>query len=325
MIRASAPARVDLAGGTIDIWPICHILDTPAVTVNLALNLRAEAQVEATDDGRVRIVSEDLGTGVDLPVDGLVHDRLPLATRLAAWFGPGDGLSIRLSSRVPPHAGLGGSSTVGVALAGALGRLRGRAFDIQTLQNIETMVLGTPTGYQDYYPPLHGGLNVLVARPDGVHVERLAGGEAFLGRHLLLADTCIEHHSGLTNWEVVRRFFDGDASVRAALNGIARSAAAVRDALVARDLEGVAGAMRAEWDARRTLSPVVSDPRIEEMADAVARAGALAAKICGAGGGGCMVILARDAGDPALAEAVAGTGGRLVPCGPAADGLRVEG
>ena len=149
-------------------------------------------------------------------------------------------------------------------------------------------MLDAPTGYQDYYPPMLGGVNVLEATAAGVRVDRIDGGATFLGDHLLLVDTQIEHHSGLTNWEVVRRFLDGDAGVRAALGGIAEVSAAMAAAISTRDLAGVAEALNREWDLRRKLSPVVTNERIDAMVGQAREAGALAAKVCGAGGGGCL-------------------------------------
>lgn len=317
MISASAPARIDLAGGTLDIWPLCHLLGGPATTVNLAIDLRAHASVEERGDGTVEILSEDQDETVRLGVDSLEHDRLGLATRLVEWFGPGEGVTVRLRSRVPPQSGLGGSSALFIALAGALGKLREKAWDRATVQNIETMLLDAPTGYQDYYPPLLGGVNRIVARADGVHAERIEGGVAFLGRHLALFDSGIEHHSGLTNWEVVRRFLDGDRAVRGALAEIAGVAERLADAIAGQDLAELARALDEEWQLRRRLSPIVTNERIEALIHTARGAGALAAKVCGAGGGGCVVFVVEDAARFELpAERVAFS--------PDPDGLLVE-
>ena len=324
VIRASAPTRIDLAGGTLDIWPVCFSLDRPATTVNLALSLRAQASVEETGDGHVDVRSEDRDEAVRLPVGALRHDRLGLATRLAEWYGPGSGLRIVTRSTVPPQSGLGGSSALGVALAGALARLRGRDVDLREVQDVETALLGVPTGYQDFVPPLLGGVHALTAAPGGPRIERIEGAGRFLAGHLLLADTRIAHESGMNNWEVVKRFLDGDGHVRACMNRINDCARDLRGALEARDLDGFAAALDAEWRARRELAPVVSNARIEAMAKAARDAGALAAKVCGAGGGGCMVLVVREAKEPGVARAIETAGGAIVPFEPDAQGLRVS-
>ncbi|MDH3590472.1 MAG: hypothetical protein OER88_01240 [Planctomycetota bacterium] len=324
MIIGSAPTRVDLAGGTIDVWPVCFSLEAPAVTVNLAINLCAHVTVEETHDGVIHVRSEDRDEEVSLPVDALTHDRLGLVTRHVAHFGAGDGLRIVTHSGVPPQSGLGGSSTLGVALAGALGKLRGHAYTLRTIQDIETALLRVPTGYQDYVPPLHGGCNVIEPTPGGLSIEPIAGAGTFLRRHLVLVDTSISHHSGMNNWEVVKRFLDGDADVVRGMNAIRACAAAMADALRAGDLAATAEALRGEWSARRHLAPVVSNDRIESILGAAEGAGALAGKVCGAGGGGCLILLAHDAQDEAIVRAVENAGGSVLAFEPDNDGLRVD-
>lgn len=300
MITATAPARVDLAGGTLDIWPLCHLLERPGLTVNCAIDRRARAEVAARDDGLVVVESVDRAERVSLPAHALRHDRLGIGTRLAEALAPGRALDIRLESRVPPGSGLGGSSALSVALATALAAFTGERFAREALrelvQTVETRLLGVPTGYQDYYPALAGGVNAIEATGRGIAVTPILGAAEFLARHLVLVDTGIEHASGMNNWEVVRRFLDGDAATRRNLNRVNECSYAMRDALAARDLAATVGALDAEWNARRALAPVVSNARIEQCIADARRNGALAAKICGAGGGGCLALLVEDAG-----------------------------
>ncbi|MBV9211182.1 MAG: hypothetical protein JOZ52_11160, partial [Acidobacteria bacterium] len=58
IIESSAPTRVDLAGGTIDIWPL-YLFHPGAATVNFAINLRASCRIETRDDGRIILESRD--------------------------------------------------------------------------------------------------------------------------------------------------------------------------------------------------------------------------------------------------------------------------
>jgi D-glycero-alpha-D-manno-heptose-7-phosphate kinase len=324
MILSSAPTRIDLAGGTIDVFPVCHALERPAVTVNLAIDLRARVEVTPTGDDFVEVISVDRGERVRLPVKELRHDRLGLATRLIEWFAPADALRVRTSCAAPPRSGLGGSSALAVALGGALAALRGAPFGIDVARNVETAHLKVPTGYQDYYPAWHGGVLALTAAPGGIEVERLARAGEFLGRHLMLADTRIQHSSGINNWEIVKRFCDGDADVVRSLNAINACAVRMRAAVSRGDLDGVAAALNDEWDERRRLAPVVTDRKIDAMIGAARRAGARAAKVCGAGGGGCLVLLVDQPGDPRVAAALEAEGGTLIDVRPDQSGLKVD-
>jgi D-glycero-alpha-D-manno-heptose-7-phosphate kinase len=336
-VEARAPVRLDLAGGTVDIWPLYLTLPPPVVTVNVALDLPARARVVPAPPGdtRVRLESLDRAVAEDHASPQELRRSLESGTgglrllaRAVDLLAPQGGLSLLTEAESPEGAGLGGSSALLVAVLGALQRAGGRRIDPDRLrplaQDIEAWLLRGPTGYQDYYPALLGGLNALQAVPGGVEVEKIGGGPEFLAPHLLLVDTGIEHQSGLTNWEGVKRFFDGDRAVRDAFHRILECAVRLRDAARARDLLGVAAAVRDEWDARRRLSPRVTNAKLDALAEAARSAGALAAKVCGAGGGGCMVVLAPDAGDRLLLKKIGEAGGNPLAFRPDPHGLRLE-
>ena len=86
-ISASAPTRIDLAGGTIDIWPL-YLFHSGAQTLHIAISLRAHAWIEPRPDQRIELVSEDTDRMVNLSADQLRNDEtLPLLGRLVHRFG----------------------------------------------------------------------------------------------------------------------------------------------------------------------------------------------------------------------------------------------
>lgn len=328
MLVATAPTRIDLAGGTIDIWPIGHLLARPGCTVNVAINRRARVEVEARNDGQVQLVSVDRGTNTSYPADRPDHTTFPLASQLVEAIAPGRALTLRVQSDVPGGSGLGGSSALAVAIGSAVARLAGYTWSakqfVRVIQNVETRLLDSPTGYQDYYPPLFGGVQCLTAMPAGVERRTITSAPAMLASHLMLVDTQMEHHSGMNNWEVVRAFLDGDRGVRTAMNQINECAVAMEDALDNQDLAAAATALDGEWQARRTLAPVVSNERIESLMVAAHGAGALAGKVCGAGGGGCIAFLVEPARRKAVRAALVTEGGAMVEFELDLEGVRIE-
>ena len=192
-------------------------------------------------------------------------------------------------------------------------------------QDVETALLATPTGYQDYFPPLLGGCLALERRVGGLGIERLPVDLEALGARLRLAYTGEPHESGITNWGVVRAYIDGERTTVDALHAIAEQATTARDALSRGDLDAAFDAILADGAARRVMAPGVSTPTIEALDAAVREAGALGTKICGAGGGGCVLILLPDAAAGPAVDAALAAG----PCEPmalelVAEGLRVE-
>ena len=118
-ITASAPTRIDLAGGTIDIWPI-YLFHPGAQTLNIAISLRAHARIEPRDDDSVALVSEDTNRQVVLASGPALRDdlTLPLLGRLAHHFGA-RGLTITTRGESPAGAGIAGSSALNIAVCGA--------------------------------------------------------------------------------------------------------------------------------------------------------------------------------------------------------------
>ncbi|HJQ97766.1 MAG TPA: hypothetical protein VJ826_05585, partial [Candidatus Polarisedimenticolaceae bacterium] len=109
--RAVAPTRIDLAGGTLDIWPICHLVED-AVTVNLAIGLHATAVVTPRRDGRLVVRSADRRRSVTLalPLKSPPAGPLSWLVRLAHAWAPETALTLEARAEAPAGAGLGGSS-----------------------------------------------------------------------------------------------------------------------------------------------------------------------------------------------------------------------
>ncbi|MCL4401893.1 MAG: hypothetical protein M1436_04385 [Acidobacteria bacterium] len=163
-ISAKAPCRVDLAGGTIDIWPL-YLFHPKAVTVNFAVDRYASCVLETRKDARIAIRSRDLQA--EETFDSLAaltaakKYRLPLAAYLIRYFAPEKGLDLLTDSEAPAGAGISGSSTLIIALSSALNRLTGAGHSIEKIreisQNIEAQIIQVPTGCQDYYPAMYVG------------------------------------------------------------------------------------------------------------------------------------------------------------------------
>jgi D-glycero-alpha-D-manno-heptose-7-phosphate kinase len=294
IIDSVAPTRIDLAGGTIDLWPL-YLFHEGAETVNVAIDLYARCRLETGGTGYT-LVSRDTGARLHAEtLDDLAEDRtLELVARLVRFFKPEPGLTVTTESAAPPGSGLGGSSALGIAIAGALDELVGAGLERELLRtittNVETQVIRVPAGVQDYYPALYGGLNAVHLGVAGVSVEPLPLDPEELERRLVLAYTGIPHFSGTNNWEIYKSHIDGDAGVCGRLGRIGATAARMRAALVAGDLDEAGIVLGEEWSNRRDLAPGVSTPAIEEFVAVARRAGAPTAKVCGAGGGGCVVF-----------------------------------
>jgi D-glycero-alpha-D-manno-heptose-7-phosphate kinase len=325
-IDSSAPTRIDLAGGTFDIWPL-YLFHDRAQTINAAISLRARCTLTSRRDYRVSLVSDDTGESVDAAdAAALDVDQLPLVSRLVRHFGA-RGVDVHTRSDSPVGAGIAGSSAMNVALAAALAAWTGRAIsddELLTLaMNIEAQVIRVPTGLQDYRPALYGGISAVELGVAGVVRQPLAIDPDELERRLVLAYTGASRNSGINNWDVMVRRINGDGQVIAAFDGIRDAALGVRDALERGDWSAAATHISCEWEHRKQLAAGVTTSAIDGLLARARAAGALAGKICGAGGGGCLICLVDPDRRLDVAAALSAGGAVVLPFSLEREGVKL--
>ena len=312
IIESSAPTRADLAGGTIDIWPL-YLFHAGASTVNFALSLRARLRIETRDDDRIILESRDRGVRFETTIDRideLASDtRLELVSKMVHFFRPETGFHLITHSEAPAGAGISGSSALAIALIGALNRLIGDRYDegsfIGIAANLETTVIKVPAGIQDYYPALYGSASCIHLRADGVEHEHLAIEEEEIDRRFVICYTGQPRLSGINNWEMFKRHINGDAEVFEIFERIRDAAEQMRDALLASDWDAVGEIMRAAYPNRKRLAPNITTPHMDAIVEKALANGAEGAKVCGAGGGGCIAFLCADGRKQDLERALA--------------------
>ena len=325
-ISASAPTRIDLAGGTIDIWPL-YLFHAGAQTLNVAISLRAHARIDRRADEQIELVSDDTHRRVTLSFDRLSEDlTLPLLGRLAHRFGA-RGLTLTTRGESPAGAGIAGSSALNVAVCGALARFTGEVLEPEALleiaRDVEAQVIGVPTGLQDYRPAMYGGVSALELKAGQPLRVELDVDPREIERRVILCYTGEPRNSGTNNWDIAKRHIDGDRDVFECFERIRDTAAAMREALTAGDWDLVGDCLATEWDNRKRLAPGVTTPAIDALMARAKAAGASAAKVCGAGGGGCLFCLVPPANAPAVRAALSSGGARLLGFQVESTGLRV--
>ena len=301
IIESSAPTRVDLAGGTIDIWPL-YLFHPGASTVNFATSLRANCRIETRDDARIILESRDRKIAFETELaalDDLIReDRLELISKLVHFFKPTTGFHLIADSQAPAGAGMGGSSALAIACIGALNRLVGNRYDqrkfIVIAANIETTVIKVPAGFQDYYSAFYGGVSAVHFRPEGIEREHVSVDEKKLESRIVICYTGEPRLSGTNNWEIFKRHIDRDPELFSLFEGIRDTAARMRQALLADDWSRVSSIMRDAYPNRKRLAPGVTTPQMERLVEKALANGAEAAKVCGAGGGGCIAFLCSE-------------------------------
>jgi D-glycero-alpha-D-manno-heptose-7-phosphate kinase len=315
-IATSAPARIDLAGGTIDIWPL-YLFHPGAQTINAAISIRARARIETRTDDRIVIHSEDTAATVEAAgwQELRTEPKLRLLS-LLAYFFEARGITLTTFSESPAGAGIAGSSALNVAVCAALADWQRTHYDpealLQIALNVEAQAINVPTGLQDYRPAMYGGIAALELDVDGVRRVPLSVDLQELQRRVVLCYTGEPRHSGTNNWEITKRHIDGDRFIFECFERIRDTALAMRDAFAREDWHAVGLAIRDEWDNRKRLAPGVTTSAVDRLIEAATQAGATAAKVCGAGGGGCLFCYGPPDRRDAIAQALIAGGARVL-------------
>jgi D-glycero-alpha-D-manno-heptose-7-phosphate kinase len=301
IIETSAPTRVDLAGGTIDIPPL-FLFHEGAATVNFAIDLMAKCRIETRDDDMIVLESIDRGLKFELPLEQ-IHElrnepRLELLSKLVYFFKPETGFTMITESEAPAGAGLAGSSTLNIACIGALNKLVGDRYApekfIPIAAAVECQVIKVPTGFQDYYSAQYGGVSCIHFGPAGMHREELSVDKKILQDRTVVIYTGEPRASGTNNWDITKRHIDGDPELFDIFEGIRDSSLKLREALVAADWCAAGEILRHGHPHRKRLSPHISTPHMDHLIEVALDNGAIAPKVCGAGGGGCIAFFCED-------------------------------
>jgi len=321
-IEARAPTRIDLAGGTLDIWPL-YLFHEGSLTVNCAITRYASCVIEASPEPsrRIVLVSRDTGRresfGSFETLSQARRFKLPLLAHLVRVFRPTGGFTLTTDSEAPAGAGIGGSSAMAVAICAALDRMTGAGLRredwIHISRDVEAIVIRVPTGTQDHYPPAFGGAAAIVLAPGGERREALTCDLGELDRRLVLCYTGKPRQHGINNWEVFKRHVDGDRRVSQNLEKIAIIARTVRAALERNDWNETGRLVREEWEFRRRNLRTISTPLVDRVISSACRNGALAGKVCGAGGGGCLTLVIDPDARERVEAAIIAAGAKVLP------------
>jgi D-glycero-alpha-D-manno-heptose-7-phosphate kinase len=304
IFRARAPLRLGLAGGGSDVSPYCDIHG--GYVLNATIDRYAYAVIKTLDEAVVSLVATDQQTetvkAVDTPL--LLNGKLDLHkavyNHMVQNFNEGKPIALELSTfcDAPAGSGLGSSSTLVVVMIRAFAELLNLPLDDYTIAQlaykIERIDCGLQGGRQDQYSATFGGFNFMefygdertVINPLRVKNWIICELEA----SLILFFTGVSRESALIIADQSGNVKSGSVDALEAMHGIKHEALVMKECLLRGDFAGLVESMRMGWENKKRSAKTVSNPHIDEIYVTAIKAGALAGKVSGAGGGGFMLF-----------------------------------
>ena len=315
----------------MDIWPL-YLFHTNAVTVNFAVDRYTSCELKTRDDRQIVLRSADQKgeeSFADLPaLIAAKRYKLPLLAHIVRFFRPAMGIELSTNSEAPAGAGISGSSSLLITIASAFSKLTGAGYSLERTreiaQNVEAQIIHVPTGCQDYYPAMYGGVSAIDLTAAGVLHSHLPLDLADFNRRIVLVYSGKPRNSGINNWEVMKAHIDGDKTVHRNFQRIAEIAHALRTALERSDWDDTARLIREEWAHRRKNAPGITTDFIDQLIAGAKRAGSRAAKVCGAGGGGCVFFLVEPDAKQNVQRVLAEQGAEVLDVQVASKGVTLK-
>jgi len=320
ILRGRAPGRIDFGGGGTDVAPYCE--EYHGIVVNGAINYYSYATLEPRDDAEIHLVAPDLGARESAPsIEALGLDgELALIKACIRRVDPERGFTLTTYSEIPFSSGLSSSAAIAVltcALCTAF--TRGR-FDQEAAAHLAAAAerddLNHWTGKQDQFAAAVGGINFLEFIGDDVCCTKGDLSEHTvrqLEKNLLLVFTGKVHLAGDIHLDILADYKNKTGTVLPGMHGLKEVGRHMRTALRGGDLKTFAELLNENWKYHQMLHPSCSTPELLKFISTGLAHGAAGVKVCGAGGGGCVVYYARDNEKPKLAAALRAIGGRIIP------------
>lgn len=325
IFRSKAPLRIGLAGGGTDVSPYCDIYG--GAILNATVSLYAYATIEPNDgqtivldalDRRMRI---ELPWAEALPINGELDLLKGVYNHIQRKYSvPQTGFTLTTYVDAPPGSGLGTSSTLVVAIAGAFAemlKLPLGEYDLAKMAyEIERLDLKLSGGRQDQYAATFGGVNFMEFYADEkVVVNPLRIRRDYLWElenNLLLFYTSTSRESAKIIDRQSRNVIENKTDAIAAMHQLKEQASMMKEALLMGRIHKIGEILDYGFEQKRKMAEGITNPMMEEIYALAKSAGATGGKISGAGGGGFMIFYCPVNTRYRVAQALEKFGGKVI-------------
>ncbi|MFX0039505.1 MAG: GHMP kinase [Promethearchaeota archaeon] len=298
IIRSKAPFRVSFGGGGTDMAPYC--LENGGCVISTTIDRHVYITLKPRTDNRVSIFSNNLSEEFIFKIgDRDYSTKFELFKGIFNVLDVKDGFDIIFYSELPAGSGMGGSSSLSVALIGALNfyyNLDLSRYEIaQKAYEIERIELKQKGGYQDQFAAVYGGFN-FIEFSDKVNITPIVSSQEMINElqfRLILCYVGGSHFSSNIQDEVLKGYkIEKKSYIEAMqdLKDVAHSMKSIVESNNLNKLNEFGELLHKGWLAKKSLSNKISNKNIENFYITSRKFGTLGGKLLGAGGGGHLLL-----------------------------------
>jgi len=320
IIRSKAPFRVSFGGGGTDMAPYC--IEHGGCVISTTIDRHVYLTLKPRQDKKIRVFSSNLNREFIFNIgDKDYSTEFELFKGIINVLEVKDGFDIFFYSELPAGSGMGGSSTLSVALIGALNKYYGLGLSrheiAQKAYNIERIELKQKGGYQDQFAAAYGGFN-FIEFTDVVKVTPIKANEEMMNELQFCLILCYvggSHFSSDIQDEVLKGYEIEKKSYMEAMQDLKNVAYSMRKIVESNDLSLLnefGELLHKGWLAKKSLSTKISNKNIENFYLTSRKFGVLGGKLLGAGGGGHLLLFSDPNKKHIVIQELEKIGGKIV-------------
>jgi len=303
MILSKTPVRIAFGGGGTDVEP--YSSDYGGYVVNATIDKYIRCELARREDNKINIYSSDKLSNYEFDyIEELsdIKDPSSIIEAILQLMLPNIGLDIHIDVEPPKQAGLGASASLSTALISGLLKIENKEIILDQVAEkgyyVEQNILKNEGGRQDQYAAVYGGFNGLVfSGNSNVKVEKLKISDSFvkkIEKNLLLYYTGEPHTSGDLVRKQVKAYIDNKERSKNSLDKLKEIAYDIRDSLVSEDFERFGILLSEDLETKTKFNPLLTTDYMKDLNKLMIKNGAIGGRVCGAGGGGCMIWLLKS-------------------------------
>ncbi|MFW9827334.1 MAG: GHMP kinase [Candidatus Thorarchaeota archaeon] len=320
IVRSKAPFRVSFGGGGTDMPPYCT--EHGGCVISTTIDRHIYLSLKPREDKKISILSTNFDNGFTFQIGDKDYDtNFELFKGIINVLDIKDGFNVDFYSDLPPGSGMGGSSSLAVALIGAFNTYYNLGFSkheiAQLAYDIERIELKQKGGYQDQFAAAYGGFN-FIEFTNNVNVIPINASEDIINElqfRLILCYIGGSHFSSDIQDDVLKGYKFEKKSYLESMQDLKEVAHSMRTIIESNDLNQLNAfgeLIHKGWLAKKSLSSKITNKSIENFYLTSRRFGVLGGKLLGAGGGGHLLLFSESSKKHIVIRELEKIGGKIV-------------